>query len=154
MTTITFEAEKLTTYKQDIVAWAQEQARLIRAGRFDLLDLEHIADEIDDVGKSEQRELASRMVILMTHLLKWQCQPERRSTSWTLTIREQRKGLCRRLKNTPSLKNELSNADWLEDVWGDVLTMTTKETGIGELPDACPWVMTDILSSDWLPEDK
>ncbi len=154
MTTLTFDAKPLTTYRQDVVAWAKEQAELIRAGRFELLDLEHIADEIDDVGKSEQRELASRMVVLMTHLLKWQCQPERRSTSWTLTIREQRKGLLRRLKNTPSLKNELSNTDWLEDVWTDVLTMTTKETGIGELPETCPWVMTDILSTDWLPADK
>ena len=154
MTTLTFDTKPLTTYRQDVVAWAKEQAELIRAGRFDLLDLEHIADEIDDVGKSEQRELASRMVVLMTHLLKWQCQPERRSTSWTLTIREQRKGLLRRLKNTPSLKNELSNTDWLEDVWTDVLTMTTKETGIGELPETRPWSIDEILSPDWLPEDK
>ena len=153
MTALTLDKHALTTYRQDVVAWAKEQAELIRAGRFDLLDLEHIADEIDDVGKSEQRELASRMSVLMAHLLKWQCQPERRSTSWTLTIREQRKGLRRRLKNTPSLKNELSNPDWLEDVWGDVLTMTTKETGVGELPETCPWSIDDVLSTDWLPND-
>ena len=97
MTTITLEAETLTTYQQDIVAWAQEQARLIRAGRFDLLDLEHIADEIDDVGKSEARELESRMAILIGHLLKYQYQPRRRSTSWALTIKEQRKRILLRL---------------------------------------------------------
>lgn len=153
MTALTLDKQPKATYQQDIVAWAQEQSAFIRSGRFDLLDLEHIADEIDDVGKSEQRELASRMVVLMTHLLKWQCQPERRSTSWTLTIREQRKGLLRRLKNTPSLKNELSNTDWLADVWTDVLTMTTKETGIGELPETCPWSIDDVLSTDWLPDD-
>ena len=153
MTALTLDKHALTTYRQDVVAWAKEQAELIRAGRFDLLELEHIADEIDDVGKSEARELASRMSVLMAHLLKWQCQPERRSTSWTLTIREQRKGLGRRLKNTPSLKNELSNPDWLEDVWGDVLTMTTKETGVGELPETCPWSIDDVLSTDWLPND-
>ena len=44
-------------YEKDIVAWANEQASFIRAGRFDLLYLEHIAEEIEDVGKSEQREL-------------------------------------------------------------------------------------------------
>lgn len=43
-------------YDRDIVAWSIEQAKLIRAGRFDELDLERIADEIEDVGKSEQRE--------------------------------------------------------------------------------------------------
>jgi len=58
-------------YEQDVVAWANEQARLLRAKRFDLLDLEHLAEEIEDVGKSEQRELANRMAVLLGHLLKW-----------------------------------------------------------------------------------
>ncbi len=52
-------------YENDIVAWANEQARLLRAGRFDLLDLEHLAEEIEDVGRSEQRELANRMAVLL-----------------------------------------------------------------------------------------
>jgi len=69
-------------YETDIVAWANEQAQLVRAGRFELLDLEHIAEEIEDVGKSEQRELASRMTILLAHLLKWQFQPEQQGRSW------------------------------------------------------------------------
>ena len=59
------------SYHQDIIAWAEEQARLLRAGRLDGLDLEHLAEEIEDVGKSEQRELANRMALLMAHLLKW-----------------------------------------------------------------------------------
>lgn len=52
-------------YDKDIVAWANEQAQLLRARRFDLLDIEHIAEEIEDVGKSEQRELANRMAKLL-----------------------------------------------------------------------------------------
>ena len=154
MTTITFAAETLTTYQQDIVAWAQEQARLIRAGRFDLLDLEHIADEIDDVGKSEQRELASRMAVLMAHLLKWQYQPERSGSSWQRTIKEQRKALSLHIKQVPSLRQKLHDPDWLEGVWSDAVTLAIKETGIGDFPDACPWLMADILAPDWLPEDK
>ena len=47
-------------YDEDVILWAQEQARLLREGRFSELDIEHIADEIEDVGKSEKRELASR----------------------------------------------------------------------------------------------
>ena len=58
------------TYESDIVAWSKEQAALLRAGRFSQLDIEHIADEVEDVGKSEQRELASRVVLLLAHLLK------------------------------------------------------------------------------------
>ena len=52
------------SYDNDVMAWANEQARLLRAGCLDALDIEHIADEIEDVGKSEQRELASRMAVL------------------------------------------------------------------------------------------
>jgi len=74
-------------YETDVVAWATEQAKFIRAGRFDQLDLQHLAEEIEDVGKSEQRELASRMAVLLMHLLKWQFQPDGRSNGWAGTIR-------------------------------------------------------------------
>ena len=83
------------SYESDVAAWANEQARLIRAGQFDQLDWEHIAEEIEDVGKSEQRELASRMAVLIAHLLKWQFQPEHQSTGWKRTIKEQRRALDR-----------------------------------------------------------
>ena len=60
-----------STYENDIVAWANEQAYLLRSGKLSAIDIEHIAEEIEDVGKSEQRELASRMALLTAHLLKW-----------------------------------------------------------------------------------
>ena len=94
-------------YEKDIVAWANEQAGFIRARRFDLLDLENIAEEIEDVGKSEQRELESRMAVLFAHLLKWKFQSERRSRSWQDTIADQRNMIERRLRKTPSLKGTL-----------------------------------------------
>jgi hypothetical protein len=58
------------SYDKDVVLWAQEQAALLRSGQSSKLDLEHIADEIEDVGKTEKRELASRMPVLMSYLLK------------------------------------------------------------------------------------
>lgn len=75
------------TYKSDIVAWANEQAKLLRNKQFHLLDIEHLAEEIADVGKSEQRELASRMAVLLCHLLKWHYQPARQGINWQLTIK-------------------------------------------------------------------
>jgi hypothetical protein len=154
MATITFDNKELTTYKQDIVAWAQEQAQFIRAGRFDLLDLEHIADEIDDVGKSEARELESRMAVLIGHLLKYQYQPERRSTSWVLTIREQRKRILIRLKRTPSLKAFFIEDERFDDAYLDGRLIAERETGLDDFPSICPWSIDNVLSSDWLPEDK
>ncbi len=100
------------SYDHDVVAWANEQARLLRAGCFDAIDIEHIADEIEDVGKSEQHELASRMAVLLAHLLKWQLQPQRRRASWEITVRNQRKAITLHLKQVPSLKAKPSDAEW------------------------------------------
>jgi hypothetical protein len=101
-----------TRYEEDVVAWASEQARLLRERRFDLLDIAHLAEEIKDVGKSEQseqRELTNRMALLLAHLLKWQMQPGRRGASWQITIRNQRRGILRRLQETPSLLPKLDD---------------------------------------------
>jgi Domain of unknown function DUF29. len=141
-----------TSYETDVVEWANEQARLIRAGRFDLLDLEHIAEEIEDVGKSEQRELANRMAVLLAHLLKWQYQPERRGNSWERTIRHQRKRIVLALQRTPSLKAMLDAADWQLEMWLDGIDQAERETGIDCFPEICPWAMeAEILNEDWLP---
>lgn len=143
-----------TRYENDVVAWANEQASLIRAGRFDELDLAHLAEEIEDVGKSEQRELASRMAVLLAHILKWQFQPQKRSVSWTLTIKEQRRLLVRRIAKTPSLGPMLEDPEWIDEIWVDAKALAEKETGldISTFPEACPWAMADVLAEDWLPE--
>ena len=143
-----------TRDEPDVVAWANEQARLTRAGRFDLLDIEHIAEEIGDVGKSEQRELADRMAVLLAHLLKWQYQPERRGSSWESTIQTQRSRIERRLRKTPSLQSSFNDADWWADAWGDARTAASNETGLGAdaFPENCPWASDELLDQDWFPK--
>ncbi|MFP4247786.1 MAG: DUF29 domain-containing protein [Halochromatium sp.] len=145
--------EQSATYEADVIAWANHQAALLRAGRFHELDIEHIADEIEDVGKSEQRELASRMAVLLAHLIKWRYQPERRGKSRLLTIRNQRKGVALRLKRTPSLKSMLRDSEWQQAIWADALSAATAETGLEDLPEPCPWSTEQILDPDWLPQD-
>ena len=141
-----------TSYETDVVAWASEQARLIRAGRFDLLDLEHIAEEIEDVGKSEQRELANRMAVLLAHLLKWQHQPERQGNSWRNTIRAQRKEVGYLLDEAPSLRGKLVDARWLDVVWAKAIAQAGDETGLDQWPEVMPWSISDeILNHDWFP---
>lgn len=144
---------ELSRYDYDIIAWAKEQAQLLRSKQFDLLDLEHIAEEIEDVGKSEQRELASRMAVLLCHLLKWQYQPARQGSSWQATIRTQRDRLRHRLKKTPSLKTCLEDPEWWLDAWADARDAATKETSIpyDNFPETCPWSSEIILSDHWLP---
>jgi hypothetical protein len=143
-----------TKYDEDIVAWANEQASLLRTGRLSDLDIEHIAGEIEDVGKSEQRELASRMAVLLAHLLKWEYQPERRGSSWEDTIRTQRVRIERRICKTPSLKATLNDADWQADAWDDAVDDAIKETGMARkvFPKSCPWSNEQIMSQDFYPD--
>ena len=65
-----FGCPDVSHYETDIVAWSEEQAALLRAGRFSEIDIPNIAGEIEDVGKSEKHELASRMTVLLANLLK------------------------------------------------------------------------------------
>lgn len=141
-----------SSYDSDIVAWAEEQAAMLRRGEWAGLDLQHLAEEIEDVGKSEQRELASRMSILVAHLLEWQCQPARRGASWRRTIREQRRAIAARLADTPSLNRSLANPNWLIGVWADAVAKAVEETGIDAFPEHCPWPVSDILAPAFYPE--
>ena len=141
-------------YERDIVAWSEQQASLLRAGRLAELDIANIAEEIEDVGKSERRELANRMAVLLAHLLKWQYQPQRRGSSWEATIRHQRERLLRRLARTPSLKTSLADPDWWLDAWGDACLQVAEEIGIGfdTLPSDCPWTADQILDPGFWPD--
>ncbi len=93
-------------YELDGYGWAMAQARLIRERRFDELDIENIAEEIESVGKSEQREGESALRLIMMHILKWQHQPERRSRSWAGTIKVQRAHFHQVLRRNPGLKSQ------------------------------------------------
>ncbi len=105
------------------------------------------ANEIEDVGKSALRELASRLSVLLAHLLKWQYQPSHRESCWEITIKTQR-----HIKQAPSLKIKLTDADWLESVWDDALVLATNETGLACFPESCPWGYGQIFSTDFWPE--
>lgn len=140
----------IANYNLDIIQWAEQQAKFLRAGKFNNLDLSHLAEEIEDVGKSEQRELVSRMAILVAHLLKWKFQPTRQCSSWEKTIKVQRRDIARRLKKTPSLKLNLRDPEWLEDVFGDAIIVFIKETNL-DYPDNVNWTTDQILNKEFYP---
>ena len=99
-----------SNYERDFYAWANEQAALLRAGQLGQADIEHIAEEIASMGRTEKRELVNRLAILLSHLLKWRHQPALRGNSWRLTIEDQRDQLEDHLSDNPSLKASLSEA--------------------------------------------
>ena len=98
------------TYDSDYYGWVQQQAELLRSGQFDQLDLEHLLEEVESLGRSEKRALTSQIARLYLHLLKWQFQTDRRSNSWVFSIRSARREIQQLLQDNPSLKSWLPSA--------------------------------------------
>ena len=153
-------------YNQDFFAWTQATAAMLRQGQWDALDTEALAEEIESLGKSEKRELESRLEVLVMHLLKWQYQPERREYghSWSDTIREQRNQIVRLLRDNPSLRPKMP--DFLSEVYPDARERAVGEMGQGRgqeghiatyegwpllLPHSCPWTAAQALDKAFWP---
>lgn len=139
-----------TTHETDFYAWTQEQVQLLKTGQLNQIDYQNIAEEIEDMGRSEQRQLESRLEVLIMHLLKWQFQPNLRSRSWQLTIKEQRLRLEKILQKNPSLQPNLAEA--IEDVYPLATLSAERETGLSLFPETCPYTLTEILSNEFLPD--
>ncbi|RIK39455.1 MAG: DUF29 domain-containing protein [Chloroflexi bacterium] len=143
-----------TLYDVDFYAWTQEQAKLLRQEEFSRLDITNLIDEIEDMGKSQQRQLYSRLVVLMTPLLKWQFQPGKQSRSWQATIRVQRRRLHRLLDQTPSLRAHLDQT--IIEAYADAVDEAWAETGLDveTFPSACPYTSTQLLDETFFPTDN
>jgi hypothetical protein len=140
-------------YDSDFYAWANEQAALLRAGKVAHADIEHIAQEIESMGKTEKRELLSRLSVLLLHLLKWRFQPKRRSRSWRLSVEAQRIQLSLHLADNPSLKSLLTPAT--ADAYRLAVIDAQRETGLDAavFPSECPWTFEQMMAEDFWPEE-
>nr|VFK60602.1 MAG: protein of unknown function DUF29 [Candidatus Kentron sp. UNK]VFK69883.1 MAG: protein of unknown function DUF29 [Candidatus Kentron sp. UNK] len=138
-------------YDTDFYAWTNRQTELLRAGNLAAIDIENIAEEIEDMGKNLKRELESRLKVLFVHLLKWQYQPDYRGNSWLYTIKEQRAELKDHLKDNPSLASKLPEA--MERGYRYAINGAAKETGLSEntFPTSCPWSFEQVIGNDFLP---
>jgi len=138
-------------YEKDFYAWTTHNAKLLREGKLSEIDVENIAEEIESMGKSDKRELISRLAVLLAHLLKWEFQSERRGNSWKYTIKEQRFRLQDLLKDSPSLKKSLEEN--LNHAYEHALVIAVGETDLSEraFPKKCPFSLQQALDKDFLP---
>jgi len=141
-----------TLYDHDFYAWTNEQVGLLRAGKLSEADLEHIAEEIESMGKSEKRELISRLTVLLLHLLKWEFQPMRRGASWRLSIANTRDALTDHLADNPSLRSVLEAS--VETAYRRARRDAALETGLSEntFPSTCPWLFSQMMDENFWPE--
>ncbi|MEH2029261.1 MAG: DUF29 domain-containing protein [Nostoc sp.] len=142
-----------TLYEQDFYAWVEQTAELLRSHQWDTLDLEHLIEEVVDLGKSQQRTLQSTLRLVLSHLLKWKYQPERRSHSWQVTITRERLNIDELLQESPSLRRFLNDAEWINTTYQRSRREAMVETGLSEdnFAIACSFSVDEILDLDFYP---
>lgn len=141
-------------YDRDFYAWALQNAALFKAKRFDELDFENLVEEIESMGKSEGRELDSRLKELLMHLLKWHYQPERRGRSWKVSINRQRIEIDKVLDNSPSLKHELESRFQESYKYARRLAAAETSLPLKVFPEQCPYSLQDALDAEFLPNTE
>ena len=132
-------------YDRDFYLWIQATAQQLKEGQFNEIDIPNLIEEIESMGRSEKRELKSRLIVLLMHLLKWQYQPEKRSESWRSTISEQRICIEGLLEDSPSLKPLISEV--FDDCYQKARLKAADETGIklNFFPKESPFTLEETL---------
>src|SRR5438309_11900360 len=138
-------------YERDFYGWLLAQARHVRDSRWDALDRENLAEEIESLGREQFNKLASALRVLMLHMLKWDHQPERRSRSWSLSIKRERLDLDDILADNPGLSSRISEAT--ERAYRLARLEAAKETTLDEdeFPETCPYSWDEIVARESLP---
>ena len=140
-------------YKTDFNLWLRETVNLLRKGEVEKLDIENLAEEIEDIGNNRKDALESNLIMVLQYLLKWKYQPQKRTNSWKASITEHSLRLNKALKKSPSLK------PYFQDVFGecyqDARLITSQETGLDIciFPETCPFEQVNVLNPQYLPED-
>jgi len=141
-----------TDYEDDFHQWCAEQAELLRQKRFDEVDLPNVIEELESMGSEQRHALESSYRLLMAHLLKWTYQPEKRSSSWEITIVRERTNVAQREERNRSLA--ASAALIVEREYRRAVREAAVETGLprASFPADCPWTLSQLRDDDFLPE--
>jgi len=136
-------------YARDFYTWLMEQARHVRAGRWDAVDRDNLAEEIESLGREQFNKLESALRVLLIHILKWDHQPRRRTKSWVITIKDQRIEFEQVLQDNPGLKSRLDEA--LTRAYRRARLQAAKETGLDEevFPTTCPYDWNEIAAREF-----
>jgi hypothetical protein len=140
------------THDGDYYAWALETAEHLRAGRLSKVDLDGVAEELEDMGKAQRHALASHLKVLMVHLLKWRYQPSFRGVSWRLSIVNARDEIAELLEDSPSLGPKIE--ELARRRYSAARNRAALETGLAEetFPQSCPFSEDKLLDTAYWPD--
>ena len=145
--TVRKEAPSLSSYVQDFYRWTKDQVDLLKKGDYKKLDINHLIEEIESLGNSEQRALESYLVVLLMHLLKIKYQPTMHTKSWDNSVKNALFRVEKLLKKNPSLKA------YLPEIFNDAYYIArldaASETGLDDkiFPAKCPWTPKELFPS-------
>lgn len=170
MAEMAVKTEASDLYERDFYTWSLEQARALRERRLGALDLENLADEVENLAKTEGRALSSYVARILEHFWKlahWSWLRDRNERIWKAEIDAYRGRALRLLRGSPGLKRILDQV--LTDAWDDAKGELARESAkasmsdpqfshIAELgkrcyPDACPWTFDQTMDEDFWPEE-
>jgi Domain of unknown function DUF29 len=139
-------------YERDFCRWAETQARLLKQGDLERLDIVNLVEEIEDLGIREKKAVRSNLVVVLMHLLKHKFQPRRRSRSWLASILEHRQRLRVDLRTSPSLRGYAQGV--FREAYADARARASVETGMAEhkFPPDPPYALEQTLDPDFLPD--
>ena len=139
-------------YDRDYAAWVEQTVALLRDRQFEAVDLENLIDELDDMSRREKRSLTCNVRVILMHLLKYKFQPEKRSRSWLVTLREHRIRSAEILADSPSLQNYLNNQ--FELCYAQARREAADETGleIERFPIESPFTVSQCLDENFRPD--
>ena len=132
-------------YERDFAEWSDRMAALIRAGKFDEVDAENVAEEIESLGRAERKAVRSQLQRLMMHKIKQTIQPDRETHSWQASINEARQALVDDIEESPSLRRHLEEN--LQKLYERAAEAAVIETRIDycAMPRQCPWTLDSLL---------
>jgi Domain of unknown function DUF29 len=141
-------------YDHDFYGWTRIQAKQLRSGFWVALDMPHLAEEIEDLGKRERRAVESNLERVLLHLLKWAYQPARRGRSWRRSLLQARHRLARLLRDSPSFKRFMPRM--VAEAYAHARRLAAIETDLPEatFPPKCRWSQAQILDEQFLPEPE
>jgi len=139
-------------YSTDFSLWIDQTTQLLQERRWQEIDLPRLIEEVEDLGKSERRGIASQLTRLLLYLLKWQYQPDRRSDSWLDSITDARTQIELIIEDSPSL--QAYPAEQLETSYQRARRQVAQQTNLESavFPANCPYSLTQVLAEGWLPE--
>ncbi len=137
-------------YERDYLKWIETTVEKLKVQDYANINWGTLIEEIEDMGRSERRSLESNLIVVLTHLLKWQYQPELRSGSWKGSIVEHRRRLRKALKESPSLKPYLEEV--FAESYSDAVEQVTAETGLAikTFPPENPYTAIEVVDANFL----